>query len=203
MASTTSHGAVSLRPLRRRDRSAWLEVRLRNQEWLAPWEASAPGSGPLDWPARHTPAGYGHLLRMQRRQRREGSHLSFGIFVDDTFAGQVTLGSVVRGPFNSGFVGYWVDRAVAGRGVTPTAVAMLADLAFAGGLHRLEINIRPENAPSIRVAEKLGARPEGLRRRYLCIDGDYRDHVGYVLLAEDHPGGVLAALIAAGGAVPG
>jgi ribosomal-protein-alanine N-acetyltransferase len=196
-----TYGPLVLRGLRRRDTSSWLEVRLRNEEWLSPWEATAPGSGPLDWPSRHTAAGFSQLLRVQRAQLRAGTHLSYGVFLDEQYVGQVNVGSVVRGPFNSGFVGYWVDRAVAGRGVTPTAVALVADEVFGRGLHRLEINIRPENAASLRVAEKLGAQREGLRRRYLCIDGDYRDHVGYVLLAEDHPRGVVAALQDAGRAL--
>ena len=196
-----TYGPLVLRGLRRRDAATWLEVRLRNEAWLSPWEATAPGSGPLDWHARHTNAGFSQLLRAQRAQLRAGTHLSYGVFLDEQYVGQVSVGSIVRGPFNSAFIGYWVDRAVAGRGVTPTAVAMAADEAFLQGLHRLEINIRPENAPSIRVAEKLGASREGLRRRYLCIDGDYRDHLGFVLLAEDHPGGVVAALQSSGGAL--
>jgi ribosomal-protein-alanine N-acetyltransferase len=47
-------------------------------------------------------------------------------------------------------------------------------------LHRLEINIRPENEPSLRVAQKAGYLFEGLRPRYLHIDGNWRDHHCYV-----------------------
>ena len=60
-------------------------------------------------------------------------------------------------------------------------------------LHRIEINIRPENAASLRVVEKLGLRREGERAAYLHIDGDWRDHVTYVVYAGDFPDGVLAA----------
>ena len=59
-------------------------------------------------------------------------------------------------------------------------------------LHRVEINIRPENAASIRVVEKLGFRYEGLRERYLHINGDWRDHYSYALCVDDVPEGLLA-----------
>lgn len=194
-------GALRMRGLRRRDAGAWLEVRLRNEGWLAPWEATPPGGGPTDWAARHTTAGFGQLLRTQRAQLRAGTHLPWAVLLGGRLVGQVNVGEIVRGAFNSAYVGYWVDRAVAGRGVTPTALALAADACFAAGLHRLEANIRPENAASLRVAEKVGFRVEGRRRRYLAIDGDYRDHLGYVLLSEDLPGGVLAALVADGAAL--
>jgi ribosomal-protein-alanine N-acetyltransferase len=58
-------------------------------------------------------------------------------------------------------------------------------------LHRIEIAIRPENEKSLRVVEKLGFRPEGLRPRYLHIDGDWRDHLVFALNAEELPGGMM------------
>ncbi len=60
------------------------------------------------------------------------------------------------------------------------------------GLHRVEINIRPENTASLRVVAKLGFRDEGLRRSYLHIDGDWRDHRTFALTAGEVPGGLLA-----------
>ena len=73
------------------------------------------------------------------------------------------------------------------------AVALVCDHAFGPvGLHRLQADIRPENLPSQRLVERLGFQREGLLRRYLDIDGDWRDHLTYALLAEDLPGGVLA-----------
>ena len=58
-------------------------------------------------------------------------------------------------------------------------------------LHRMEICIRPENQPSLRVVEKLGFRYEGLRRRFIHINGDWRDHFAFALVAEEVPKGVL------------
>ena len=136
------------------------------------------------------------MLRHQRKEARAGRLLPFAVTVDGRLAGSVTVGSVTRGAFDSGYVGYWVDRAVGGRGVVTTAVALVLDHCFgAVGLHRVEANVRPENAASRRVVAKLGMVEEGLHRRYLFIDEQWRDHLTYALLAEDVPfGGVLANL---------
>ncbi|TWH75775.1 ribosomal-protein-alanine N-acetyltransferase [Modestobacter roseus] len=71
-------------------------------------------------------------------------------------------------------------------------MALVCDHAFGPvGLHRLQADIRPENRPSRRLVERLGFRQEGLLRGYLDIDGAWRDHLAYALLAEDSPGGVF------------
>jgi ribosomal-protein-alanine N-acetyltransferase len=69
---------------------------------------------------------------------------------------------------------------------------MVVDHCFgAVGLHRVEANVRPENAASRRVVEKLGFREEGLHQRYLYIDGGWRDHISYAVTREDVPDGML------------
>ena len=119
--------------------------------------------------------------------------MPFAVRVEGRLAGQVTVDNVVRGALRSGYLGYWIDRGVAGRGMASLAVALVCDHAFGPvGLHRLQADIRPENGPSQRLVERLGFQREGLLRRYLDIDGDWRDHLAYALLAEDLPGGVLA-----------
>ena len=106
--------------------------------------------------------------------------------------GQLTVGSIIWGSARSAQVGYWIDEAVAGRGVTPTALAMAVDHCFmVVGLHRVEASIRPENHASRRVVEKLGFREEGIRRRHLHIDGAWRDHLCYALSVEDVQGGLM------------
>lgn len=190
-------GEVSVRPLRLRDGPAWVEVRLRNENWLAPWEASPPGlpASQAAWAARHTFATYTTMLRALRRQARQGVTLPFAVCVGGRLAGQITVGNIVRGALNGGYVGYWIDERYAGRGVIPTALALVTDHCFASaGLHRIEANIRPENTASRRVVAKLGFREEGLHRAYLAIDGAYRDHVCYAVLAEDVPAGLFAKL---------
>jgi ribosomal-protein-alanine N-acetyltransferase len=109
------------------------------------------------------------------------------------FAGQLTVGAIVWGSARSAQVGYWVDQRIAGRGVMPTAVALVTDHCFGVvGLHRLEVNIRPENAASLRVVEKLGFREEGTRAAFLHIAGAWRDHSSFALTAGEVPEGLLA-----------
>jgi ribosomal-protein-alanine N-acetyltransferase len=187
-------GVVMLRPLQLRDGTAWMRVRERNVSWLAPWEATPPLPGEAPAGAFASgPASYLAMVRSLRRQARRGQALPFSVFLDDTLVGQLTVAGIARGSLLGGHVGYWIDERYAGRGITPTAVAMAVDHCFGPiGLHRIEVNVRPENAQSRRVAEKLGFREEGLRRAYLHIDGAWRDHVAYALTAEEVPHGLLA-----------
>jgi ribosomal-protein-alanine N-acetyltransferase len=133
------------------------------------------------------------MRRAVLRRARLGTSLPFAVRVEGRLAGQVTIDNIVRGALRAGYLGYWIDREVAGRGMASLAVALVCDHAFGTvGLHRVQADIRPENAPSRRLVERLGFQQEGLLRRYLDIDGDWRDHLAYALLAEDLPGGVLA-----------
>jgi ribosomal-protein-alanine N-acetyltransferase len=187
-------GPVTVRPLRLRDGPAWVDVRLRNADWLAPWEATPPGVTEvrLTWAQRQTLGVYLQMLHRLRRQARMGLALPLGTVFQGRLVGQITVSTIVRGAFNSGQVGYWVDGAHAGRGITPNALALVVDHCFGPvGLHRVEANVRPENTASQRVLEKLGFREEGLHRRFLAIDGHYRDHIAYALTTEDVPGGLL------------
>lgn len=176
---------MAIRPIRRRDGTAWREVRRRNAEWLRPWEATQPD--PLAAP----PTFLGMVATL-RSEARAGRVLPFIVTYEGRLVGQVTVGGITYGSLRAGHIGYWVDQAVAGRGVIPTAVALAGDHAFGAlGLHRLEIAMRPENRASQRVAEKLGFRFEGLRPAFLHIDGDWRDHLVYAIHADELPDGLL------------
>lgn len=169
-----------LRGLRRRDAREWAQVRSRNAAWLTPWEATVPheqGSRPLS---------FGEYVRNLNRQAREGTARPWVMQLHGHLVGQVTVTGISYGSLCSAAIGYWVSRDVAGRGLTPLAVAMAVDDCFFGlGLHRIEINIRPENAPSLRVVEKLGFRDEGIRRAYLHIQGSWADHRSFALTREE------------------
>jgi len=170
----------------RRDGDAWREVRRRNREWLAPWEATSPFGPPGD-------VAYKQLLKRLNAGARRGELMPLALTYDDRFVGQLTVANIVWGSACVATIGYWVDRDVAGRGVMPTAVAMVTDHCFRTvGLHRIEVNIRPENTASLRVVEKLGFRDEGVRSRLLHINGDWSDHRSYALTAEEIPDGLLA-----------
>ena len=177
-------GRLVLRPLRLRDRRAWEELRRSNTAWLEPWEATSPTGT--------APTSFRSYVRALDRQARAGQMLPFAVELDGELVGQLTVSSISRGSFHNAVIGYWVSQHVAGHGVTPTAVAMVCDYCwFELGLHRVEINIRPENGASLRVVEKLGFRDEGLRRRFLHIQGGWRDHRSYALTVEEVPGGLV------------
>lgn len=181
---TLADGAETLRPLRMRDRRAWEALRARNWDWLEPWEATAP--------VPQRPVSFARYVRDVTAQAQRGHMLPFVVEHDGELVGQLTASPIHYGSLYSATLGYWVSRHVAGRGIIPHAVAMASDHCwFELGLHRVEINIRPENKASLRVVEKLGFRPEGLRRRYLHIEGDWRDHLSFALTVEEVPGGLL------------
>jgi len=187
---------VGLRPVRLRDGREWSRIRLRDEEYLTPWEPAPPGpwaeqNALVEWPAR-----WGAL----RSMGRHGTALPFALTVNGRFAGQVVVGNVVREPLLSAYVGYWVDAEVAGGGVATAAVALVVDHCFSRvGLHRVEATVRPENTASRRVLAKLGFREEGLLRRYLEVDGDWRDHLVLAVTAEDVlPEGLVSRLVRSG-----
>ncbi len=182
-------GEITLRPLVRGDAAAWAEARRRSAAWLHPWDAtSPPGAG-------ERPTTFPGVVRRLRRAARDGLAMPFAIEVDGVFAGQITVNNIVRGSAQFASVGYWIDRAYAGRGIMPRAVAMVIDHCFsAAGLHRIEICIRPENSNSLRVVEKLGIREIGYAPRFLHIDGAWRDHRIFAVTVEEAPEGMLARL---------
>lgn len=189
---TLQSGDIVLRPIRYRDRREWTEVRSRNSEWLAPWEASNP----------HPDSGlpdYRQMVRSLKAQASQASALPFVItewtpgFREPVIIGQLTVSSIVWGSALTATLGYWVDQDRAGRGIAPTAVALATDHCFGAlGLHRMEINIRPENAASLRVVQKLGFRDEGFRPRFLHINGAWADHRAFALTSEEVPEGLLS-----------
>jgi [ribosomal protein S5]-alanine N-acetyltransferase len=183
------HGAVTLRPIERADGRAWHEVRSRNVTWLARWEATRP---PGDEAA---PLSFKAMVRELRRQASEGRTLPFALLVDGEFAGQVTINNIVGGSARFASIGYWIDQRHAGKGHMPTAVALAADHCWFGlGLHRVEVAIRPENAASLRVVEKLRFTEIGYAPRFLHIDGEWRDHRLFALTIEEVGRGLVARL---------
>lgn len=188
------HGDVLLRPIRSGDRKDWQRVRASNAGWLQQWEATRPPGE-----AEVAPVTFRAMVRDLRRQAAAGRCLPLVLTVRGELAGQVTVTNIVGGSARFGSVGYWIDKRFAGRGYMPLAVALTSDYClFALRLHRLEIAIRPENAASLRVVEKLGYAEYGYAVRYLHIDGDWRDHRLFAVTAEDVPDGLLARLLPGG-----
>lgn len=181
-------GDVELRPMRLRDRAAWQRVRSRNKTWLQPWEATLPDlntSWVPFWP----------LLWAYRSEWRADRTYAFVMTYQGELVGQVTVGGVSRGSQSSAYIGYWISESHSGRGITPIGVALATDFCFDHlGLNRVEINVRPENLRSIRLVEKLGFNKEGLRKQYLHIDRQWRDHHLYALVKSEVPEGLVTRL---------
>ena len=177
-----TNGEILLRPFRFADRKQWRRVRLLNRDWLSNWEATTPKTP--NGPTASAAVGaltFGRMVSSNRKEARAGRSYAFGIFQGPNLIGQINLSGIIYGALRGGHIGYWIDQYYANRGYMTAAVNMLTDFAFTElELHRIEINIRPENEPSIRVAEKCGYIFEGLRPNYLHIDGAWRDHHCYV-----------------------
>jgi ribosomal-protein-alanine N-acetyltransferase len=184
---TLQHGRIGVRPLRRRDARTWARLRTDNAEWLGPWEATLPRE------AGQPMTSYVGMVGTMRRRARRGQTMPFVLTWDGEFVGMLTVNGITWGSARWASIGYWISQTHAGRGVTPTAVALVADhLLTTVGLHRVEIAIRPENAASLRVVTKLGFTEVGLAPRFLHIAGHWRDHAIFQILAEDVPDGLLA-----------
>jgi len=181
---TLRDGDITIRPIRLRDARALERELINNRTWLRKWEATNP-VGPMSFDVRAS-------IRHLQSNARAGLGLPFVIEYRGELAGQLNVSSISYGSVSMATIGYWVSERFAGKGLTPTAVALATDHCFFSvGLHRMEICIRPENDPSLRVVEKLGFRYEGLRRRFIHINGDWRDHFCFALTVEEVPTGVL------------
>ncbi len=172
-----------LRPLVSADFAAWHEVRVTNAAWLTRWEPQRVRGQPDVIEDRDA---FSVRCSARERERQLGTGHGFGIFVDGDLAGEINLSAVQRGPFQSAYVGYWIDERRAGRGYVPEALVLLARFAFEElGLHRVQVAIIPRNKPSLRVVDKLGMRDEGVAVRYLEINGVWEDHVRFAVTAEE------------------
>jgi ribosomal-protein-alanine N-acetyltransferase len=172
-------GQVTLRPLRIRDKSQWDQVRSNNQKWLAPWEATLP-TVLGDDSTKDLPRFF-QMASFNNREGRAGRAISLIIWYQGQLVGQITMGGITYGASRAAHIGYWIDNTHANQGITTKAVEMMTHYGFdVLRLHRIEINLRPENDASRRVAEKAGYHLEGERPRFLHIDGQWRDHLCFV-----------------------
>lgn len=163
------------------DYDAWSNLRGESREFLVPWEPS--------WPADDlTRAAFRRRVRRYQRDVRDDQSYPFFAFreEDGALLGACTLSNVRRGVQQSCSLGYWMGERFAGQGLMTEAVRALLPFVFETlRLHRLQAACLPNNEPSKRVLEKLGFEPEGLARRFLLIDGAWRDHLVFALLSDD------------------
>ena len=100
--------------------------------------------------------------------------------------GVTHLSQISRGALESGYLGFYGNAALAGRGLMTQTVWLAVRYAFnVSGLHRVEANVQPGNARSLALIRRIGFRREGFSPRYLRIDGTWRDHERWAVLADD------------------
>ncbi len=181
------HGDVAVRALSRFDFPVLDYLLHKDRDWLEPWEATTPGMRTLldvRW-----------LVGALVKQHRRGESLAFVILFRDQVVGQLNVSNILHGSVSSGTIGYWIARDYAGLGITPKAVGLVIDYLLGDyGLHRVEIDIKPENKASLRVVEKLGLRHEGTKLRFININGRWSDHEVFAITKEELDGPIVNRL---------
>ncbi|MBE9500555.1 GNAT family N-acetyltransferase [Streptomyces sp. GKU 257-1] len=169
---------VYIRPPRPADEQLYSEAVVRSAaDHLHPWN-------PVE------PDGFPDLLR------RQGPALRTFLILDredEGLVGRVNVANIVRARFRNGSLGYDSYVPYAGTGRMTEGMRLVVDRCFQSGpdglgLHRLEINVQPENDRSLALAKRLGFRHEGFSPRMLYIDDAWRDHERFALTVEEWPG---------------
>lgn len=163
---------IILRPPQLADWPEWQRVRGANAVRLKPFEPRwAENALSEDFFMRR--------LERQAGDWRNDRNYAFLIFdLNNQLIGGVNINNVCRGAAHFASLGYWIDAGHEGQGLMHDALELLIDYGFSNlRLHRFNAAILPENARSRKLLEGLGFVEEGLAKRYLQIDGVWRDHV--------------------------
>lgn len=168
------------------DYAAWAELRARSRMHLTLWE-------PVWARDELSRAAFRRRLRHYQRGLREDAGYTFFIFDEEgALLGGLSLSNVRRGVTQAVSMGYWIGAPYAGQGLMTRAVRAALPFVFGRlALHRVEAACMPSNHASIRVLEKTGFEREGLARKYLCINGAWRDHILFSCLEADLSTGKL------------
>ena len=135
-----------------------------------------------------TPARFAGFVQRYAARSSQPTHAGYLVLRrdDDALVGVYNLSEIVRGAFQSAFLGYFAFAPHAGTGLMSEGLAAVLDIAFRQlKLHRVEVNIQPTNARSLALAVRMGFTREGYSRRYVKIGGRWRDHVRFAMLADD------------------
>jgi ribosomal-protein-alanine N-acetyltransferase len=162
------------------DADAFLDLVVRNREHFRPYEPRRP-------PAYFTLSGQREQIAAAQRQAESGERFEFGVWQRNGggLVGRISVGGIARGALQNAYLGYGIDCDHSGRGYATQAVTLAVEVAFRDlGLHRVQAAVVPENTASARVLEKVGFREEGLARRYLFLDGQWKDHRMFALVND-------------------
>jgi ribosomal-protein-alanine N-acetyltransferase len=164
---------VHLKKPTARDEPRFLEAARRSRGFLRQWA-----------PPPCTPAAYCAYIHRLQKPTHEGRFVI--LRASGELVGVINVSEIVRGAFQSAYLGYYAFVPHAGRGYMTEGLALALRWAFGTvGLHRVEANIQPGNQASRALVRRLGFRREGLSPRYLKIAGRWRDHERWALVAED------------------
>jgi ribosomal-protein-alanine N-acetyltransferase len=164
---------VALRVLRREDRAEFLALATASHDLHRPWT--------------YPPERPDQFEELLARSRREDCVCLLACLRDGgEMAGVLIVSQIVRGAFQSAYLGYYAHQRHAGNGYMREAMAQTLDHVFGPlALHRLEANIQPGNAASVALARSAGFRLEGFSPRYLLIGGQWRDHERYAITSDE------------------
>lgn len=172
---------VYLRYPRIADYVGWAKLRHESRDFLTPWEPS--------WASDElTKGAFRRRIKRYQKEARLDSAYAFFVFrnADNLLLGGCTLSNVRRGVTQCCSLGYWIGERFARQGYMYDAVKSLVPFIFHTlGLHRVEAACLPSNEPSKSLLQKAGFREEGLARKYLQINGEWRDHVLFALLEDE------------------
>ena len=172
---------VFLRPPKRRDALKWQKLRMSSKSFLVPWEPS--------WDASScTRRAYLRYFKNSNYLANMDRAYSFLIFKTDdkTLLGGINVGNVRRGVAQSASLGYWIGEKYSRNGYMKEALKILIPSLFVDlRLNRIEAATLEENIASKNLLKKIGFKKEGVLRKYLKINGTWRDHILYGLLEND------------------
>ncbi|TDD21912.1 GNAT family N-acetyltransferase [Nonomuraea diastatica] len=172
---------VVLRPAAERDAEALLHAYVRNSEHLRRWEPRRPAEF-------FTLPGQVYRLKDLLAQQAQGRAMPWLLVHGNRVVGRMTLNTIVRGPWLSADLGYWIDAGYAGRGLTTRAVLAVCRMADQDlGLHRIAAGTLVDNVASQSVLRKAGFELYGTAPRYLEIDGCWQDHRLFQRILNDRP----------------
>jgi len=155
-----------------------LDYYVRNKNHLKPFE-------PMRDEYFYTLAAQRKLLIDGYNQYMNGTAIGFGIFKDDKLIGRLQCSNIVQGVFKNGIVGYSIDVEYQGRGYMKQAMKLFSELAFSDlELHRLEATTLIDNIKSQKVLLACGFEEVGISKKYLFINGKWRDHKIFALIRE-------------------
>ncbi len=166
---------IYFRPMVASDRGELLALTTSSRGLHAPWIAP-----PL------TP----HMFKVYLRRTQRDDHQGYAICLHGSgeMVGVININNVIAGSFRSASLGYYAAGAHTGNGYMREGLLQVKDHLFRElGLHRIEANIQPANEASIRLVRSCGFEHEGLSRRFLYINGAWRDHERWAAI-DERPG---------------